>query len=427
MTAGVIAAGTMILTAQKEEVFMSHRTLFAAFVLFALLLPAFAMAQSSARITTLSAIQGDENAQFTVTVLCDNEVQYTLDPGQIIITDNGKPVEEFSIVESSSPAVRNAISAALVLDASGSMSGTGNAGTKAATKAFIDLMDGSLDEATILWFNQTVNLQQQMTTLKPLLNAAADALPASGATAVWDATYQGILEVFNSGVNQKRAVIVLTDGGDNSSMRTPLDVVFLAQQKNIRVFTIGLGGAIQQSTLQDIANLTGGQYYQAPTANDLQQIFTTISTFMSRGFDEHTIAYRTPEPDATQHAVVIRINICDELAQAEHSEAVESAVTSAGHLEAARPMNIELGQNAPNPFNATVGTVIPYHVLGTSPRHVTLEVYDLLGRRMAVLVDREQPAGSYSVQFNGGNLARGTYLYRLSTGASVQTRLMQLR
>jgi copper homeostasis protein CutC len=72
--------------------------------------------------------------------------------------------------------------------------------------------------------------------------------------------------VINNGVNQCRAVIALTDGGDNASTRTVAEIISLANRHRIRVFTIGLGSGINATELEQIALLTGGRYYQTPNA-----------------------------------------------------------------------------------------------------------------------------------------------------------------
>ncbi|CAN5450596.1 hypothetical protein BH23BAC3_BH23BAC3_36090 [soil metagenome] len=55
-----------------------------------------------------------------------------------------------------------------------------------------------------------------------------------------------------------------------------------------------------------------------------------------------------------------------------------------------------------------------------------LEVFDMLGRRVALLVDETQPAGTHSAEFNTSNLASGVYLYWLTAGQVVQARQMVL-
>jgi hypothetical protein len=86
------------------------------------------------------------------------------------------------------------------------------------------------------------------------------------------------------------------------------------------------------------------------------------------------------------------------------------------------PSEFILSQNYPNPFNP--GTRISYAVPGE--QHVYLGVYDLLGRRVAVLVNQVQPDGSYNVNWNASGLSSGIYLYRLEAGSFTQTRRMML-
>jgi hypothetical protein len=76
------------------------------------------------------------------------------------------------------------------------------------------------------------------------------------------------------------------------------------------------------------------------------------------------------------------------------------------------PTEYSLSQNYPNPFNPS--TVIEFAL--PKDAHVTLEVYNILGQKVATLVDEVRPAGFHSVKLDGTNLASGMYLYRLSTG-----------
>lgn len=81
-----------------------------------------------------------------------------------------------------------------------------------------------------------------------------------------------------------------------------------------------------------------------------------------------------------------------------------------------------LAQSYPNPFNPQ--TQIRY----TLPvaNHVTLNVYDLLGRNVRTLVSEQQVAGSYTVLFDALDLPNGTYVYRLTAGAFSESKSMVL-
>ena len=86
------------------------------------------------------------------------------------------------------------------------------------------------------------------------------------------------------------------------------------------------------------------------------------------------------------------------------------------------PSSFALDQNYPNPFNPV--TTISYQVPSTGL--VTLEVFDLLGRSVRVLVDGTVAAGQYTVDFEAANLPSGVYLYRLTAGENVETKKMLL-
>jgi hypothetical protein len=81
-------------------------------------------------------------------------------------------------------------------------------------------------------------------------------------------------------------------------------------------------------------------------------------------------------------------------------------------------VNFTLLQNYPNPFNPT--TTIKYTLPHTG--HVTLRIYDILGRVVTELVNGTQEAGYKSVQFDASGLACGIYFYRLQAGAFVETK-----
>jgi hypothetical protein len=91
------------------------------------------------------------------------------------------------------------------------------------------------------------------------------------------------------------------------------------------------------------------------------------------------------------------------------------------------PEHIELSQNYPNPFNPA--TTIEYAVPRTS--RVTLELFDITGRKVTTLVDRTQRIGSHRVTWDGTNssgdrVATGVYFYRLTIGDIVDTKKMVL-
>jgi hypothetical protein len=84
------------------------------------------------------------------------------------------------------------------------------------------------------------------------------------------------------------------------------------------------------------------------------------------------------------------------------------------------PLRPGLDQNYPNPFNPS--TVIGYRVSTAS--HVSIRVFDSLGREVGTLVDEDRQPGNYSVIYNAGRLASGVYVYRISAGSFADTKRM---
>jgi len=86
-----------------------------------------------------------------------------------------------------------------------------------------------------------------------------------------------------------------------------------------------------------------------------------------------------------------------------------SLVKNASFITNTNPFEFALSQNYPNPFNPA--TVINYSVAKSGL--VTLKIYNAAGELVKELVNSEQNAGIYSVQFNGADLSSGVYFYRL--------------
>ncbi len=92
------------------------------------------------------------------------------------------------------------------------------------------------------------------------------------------------------------------------------------------------------------------------------------------------------------------------------------------------PNNFVLDQNYPNPFNpsTTIKYSIPRSTEYYSVQQTTLKVYDVLGREVATLVDKQQQPGNYEVVFDASDLTSGLYIYSLIVGEYKATKKMIL-
>lgn len=95
-------------------------------------------------------------------------------------------------------------------------------------------------------------------------------------------------------------------------------------------------------------------------------------------------------------------------------------VNVAEHEEIAGEFSLH--QNFPNPFNPA--TTITYSL--PKATHVSLKIYNLLGREVATLVDQQMPAGMHQATWNGQGMTSGVYFYKISAGNYSKTRKMIL-
>ncbi len=87
-----------------------------------------------------------------------------------------------------------------------------------------------------------------------------------------------------------------------------------------------------------------------------------------------------------------------------------SGTSSVMALAGSKPEEIALEQNYPNPFNPS--TTIPFSL--PSEAFVSLEIFDLLGRKIETVINNHMNSGKYSIHYGATNLPSGTYVYRLS-------------
>ena len=173
----------------------------------------------------------------------------------------------------------NAVDLIIVVDESGSMSGSRMTNTKTAAKEIISQMKAN-DRCAIVGFANSANTKLDLTSNKENLGKAVDTLRASGGTAI----YTGInkaLDMFEKQSNDERQkyIILLSDGEDGSSARS-LEAATKAKENNVRIFSMKVGSGTLQ--MQNIAINSNGIYKNAPTADDIVKI---MSYFASEVFN----------------------------------------------------------------------------------------------------------------------------------------------
>jgi hypothetical protein len=101
---------------------------------------------------------------------------------------------------------------------------------------------------------------------------------------------------------------------------------------------------------------------------------------------------------------------------------ITSTITGVDNNTQNKPTSYALGQNFPNPFNPS--TQIEFSIPQSS--HVTLKIYDVLGKEVASLVDGAMGVGTYTTTWNAQNSPSGVYFYRLTAGSYTMTRKLLL-
>ena len=178
----------------------------------------------------------------------------------------------------------------IVLDRSGSMGWeipTRLSQAKIAANSFVGKL-GSDDRSALVSFSTTADSDKPFSNNHTTTQTMVSNLMASGATNIGDAIGLANDEFSSSADDVLKIEILLTDGranqpNGNGFDENPLDVAYAEEMavaaalEGIKIFTIGLGNDINEVMLQNIANDTGAQYYNAPTADELEEIFSEIA------------------------------------------------------------------------------------------------------------------------------------------------------
>lgn len=184
----------------------------------------------------------------------------------------------------SSTSTPTPISAALTMDYSGSMywDTVSIPAMEDAVKTFIS-MKGLTDQLEIIKFSNAVHVVQTFTADTLLLYSAVDSLlNLGGSTAFYASCMTALNDAagsVSSTVGVLPAVVGFTDGVNNVAPYDPLTVITQALQLQIPIYTVGYGAFnyIDSTTLQLMADTTGGRYYYAPDPTDLQQLYQYIN------------------------------------------------------------------------------------------------------------------------------------------------------
>jgi Ca-activated chloride channel family protein len=139
------------------------------------------------------------------------------------------------------------------------------------------------------------------------LEAAMSALRPRGRTALYDALIAG-LDHLNDASRPRKALIVISDGGDNASRATLDAVLARAHKSNAAIYTIGVYDPDEadknRGALKALARATGGERFEPASPGQLQQVCKRIARELRSGY---TIGYVPPDRDGLFHRVRVVI------------------------------------------------------------------------------------------------------------------------
>ena len=147
------------------------------------------------------------------------------------------------------------------------------------------------DEYFLVKFNDRASLVQGFTENPDDIIGRLSSLQPDGWTALLDAIYMGVQQM-KSARNSRRALFVLTDGGDNSSRYTESEMVNLIREADVRIFAIGLFE--RPRFLEKIASESGGKAYVAHNLKDLPETVDRLSVEIR---NQYVLGYYSNNPD----------------------------------------------------------------------------------------------------------------------------------
>ncbi len=175
------------------------------------------------------------------------------------------------------------ISLGVVLDSSGSM----KEHVISARNSVVRFLENGTrqDEFFLIAFNHQTALVQDFTRDSKNIQNQVAFRGASGRTALYDAVYLG-LEKMNQAEYEKKALIVITDGEDNSSRYSYSEVREFARELDVQLYAIGEIGKLGygQSVIQDLASMTGGRSFFPSSFVELDYYCDLIHTELRRQY-----------------------------------------------------------------------------------------------------------------------------------------------
>ncbi|HKP69389.1 MAG TPA: VWA domain-containing protein [Pyrinomonadaceae bacterium] len=225
-----------------------------------------------------------------------------------IITDNNQEQEITFFSDSDAP-----VSLGILFDVSGSMGGEKIQKARNALSRFINLSHPS-DEYFLIAFNSRAQLLLDRTRDAESVLQKLTLVNPKNNTALYDAVYLGIERV-TRGTHQKKAILIISDGQDNSSRYNFGEVRRLMKESDVVTYAVGILGASDagsavgmqgQAFLDELTSVTGGKSFYPSSDIEMDEIFERIALELRH---QYSIGY-TPkdfQPDGKWRKVKVKV------------------------------------------------------------------------------------------------------------------------
>jgi Ca-activated chloride channel family protein len=240
-------------------------------------------------------------------VVTDKQGRYIADieRERFSVFDNGRPVPIEIFSNEDTP-----LTMGLVIDASGSM--RPKIGEVISASIAFAQASNPADEVFAIRFNDDVRdlVRERQFLLAGDLDALGSALRSmrpDGRTALYDALIDG-LDHLTNGSRARKALVVVSDGGDNASEATLERVLARARASNAAIYTIGVFDDDDMDknpgVLKSLAHATGGERYLPRSSSELLQACVRIAREIRSGY---TIGYVPPDHDGAYHRIRVDV------------------------------------------------------------------------------------------------------------------------
>jgi Ca-activated chloride channel family protein len=204
------------------------------------------------------------------------------------------------------------VSLGIVFDVSGSMGGDKISRAREALSKFIDTSHAR-DEYFLIGFNSRAQLLLNHTRDSDALMQKLTFVQTRGQTALYDATYLGVERV-TRGAHKKRAILLISDGQDNSSRYTFNELKRMLKESDVIIYAIGIVSPNDESSLgyggrailEELAGVSGGKAFFPSTGAEMNDTFERIALELRT---QYSIGYRPKSfaNDGKWHKIKVRV------------------------------------------------------------------------------------------------------------------------